>query len=260
LIIMRIRTAIALCGTALATLAAAPGAHAISAPIRLTGDVNLRAGASSATARVGGLYRGTSPSFNCWAQGENIYGVDVWFNVTYNGLTGFYASYYDDSHYATDAQITSKYGIPQCGSAPATQPQPQAPAQSPAQRAISWARPFADRRDLGYQGWCLKFVFDAWSAAGLNIRAWVNRTIDNNTYPQDIWGRFTRGRTGTGTPPAGALVFFRSKTGNRTMSHVVLSLGGGNLVSTADSIATPIHYETMAQRSYSVYQGWWLPA
>jgi uncharacterized protein YraI len=103
----------------------ASSAMAINAPIHVTDDVNLRAGTNTGTARVGGLYRGTSPSFNCWAQGQNISGVDVWFNVTYNGVTGFYASYYDDSHYATDADITSEYGIPQCGT---QQPTPTAPA------------------------------------------------------------------------------------------------------------------------------------
>jgi uncharacterized protein YraI len=242
--------------------ASASSAMAINAPIHVTDDVNLRAGPNTGTARVGGLYRGTSPSFNCWAQGQNISGVDVWFNVTYNGATGFYASYYDDSHYATDSQITSKYGIPQCGTQQPVQPTPTpAPAMSSAtQRAVSWARAFADRHDRGYQGMCLKFVFDAYSAAGVNLRPWVNYAINGNTYPQDIWGRFNHGSTGGDTPPAGALVFFKAKNGDRTMSHVALSIGGGTLVSTADGVATPVHYETMAQHSYAKYLGYWLPS
>jgi hypothetical protein len=36
-------------------------------------------------------------------------------------------------------------------------------------------------------------------------------------------------------------------------------VGGGTLVSTADSLATPVHYETVAQHSYAIYLGWWLP-
>jgi hypothetical protein len=130
MMIMKKSIALVCCALALAGIAAwigTPAALAASAPIHVTDDVNLRAGTDASTARVGGLYRGTSPSFNCWAQGQNVNGVDIWFNVTYNGVTGYYASFFDDSSYATDAQITSKYRIRPCGesSAPVA---PQVPA------------------------------------------------------------------------------------------------------------------------------------
>ncbi|HEY6887201.1 MAG TPA: hypothetical protein VI300_05450 [Solirubrobacter sp.] len=128
------------------------------------------------------------------------------------------------------------------------------------QTAIAWARSYADAHSHTYIGLCLSFVFDAYAHAGINLRPWVNYAINGNTYPSDIWGRFTHGSTGTGTPPAGALVFWIPRNGDRTNSHVALSLGGGNLVSTSDSVdESGVHYETIAQHAYAVYQGWWLP-
>ena len=131
--------------------------------------------------------------------------------------------------------------------------------------AMSWASAMADRHDKTYNGLCLAFVFRAYQAAGVNLRSKVSVAIGTNTYPLDIWGHFRSGRTGSGTPPAGALVFFAPKTGSasyrRYDSHVALSLGGGRLVSTSDGVnGSHTHYETMTQHSYSLYLGWWLPA
>jgi hypothetical protein len=125
--------------------------------------------------------------------------------------------------------------------------------------AIAWARPYADAHDTSYNGLCLTFVFNAWSAAGVNLRNWVNVAIGGDTYPADIWGHFTHGSTGTGTPPVGALVFWNASNGDRTESHVALSEGGGNLVSSSDAVASYTHYETTGQHAYAVYLGWWLP-
>jgi len=190
---------------------------------------------------------GTSPDFNCWTQGQNIGGVDVWFSINYHGVTGYYASYYDNSSYSTDTQITSKYGIPHCG-----------PAQGPAQVAANWA---AGHVGQNYDsGLCLAFVFQAWAAAGVNLRNYVTVPINGNTYPVDIWNHFNHGTTGGGSqPPVGALVFYANKQGNRTLSHVAISVGGGRTVSTSDGVGSNVHYETIAQHSYANYLGWWLP-
>lgn len=302
--------------TALAAIAAmgatvgivAANASAMGAPIQITQNVNMRSGPGTSFARVGGIYAGQSPDFICWAVGDNINGVNVWFDVNANGATGYYASYYDNSSYATDGLITSKYGIPQCGTqtpapvptAPTVNPQPptvnpQAPTVNPQpstvnpqgttvnpqsgsglslgagggnaptspsvtaaeNTAINWARPYADRHSRTYNELCLTFVFRAYAAAGMNLRSSVSVPIGNNTYPADIWGHL-RGRTGGGTPPAGALVFWNSRYG-RTYSHVALSLGGGALISTSDGVANYTHYETMSQHRYAIYLGWWLP-
>ena len=261
-----IRLTTATCAVATGALVAAAPAGAMSAPIHTTDWVNIRPGPSTSSGNpLGAIPPGVSPDFNCWAQGQNINGVDVWFNVNYNGRTGFYASYYDDSSYATDYQITPKYGIPQCGHGNPTSPPPPPPpppsggATGAESAAIGWAQPYANAHNTSYNGLCLTFVFRAWAAAGVNLRQWVNVPIGWNTYPQDIWGRFTHGSTGGGTPPPGALVFFESRTGNRLYSHVALSTGGGNLISTADGVANFTHYETVAQHNYAIYLGWWLP-
>lgn len=137
---------------------------------------------------------------------------------------------------------------------------PQASAATQAENAaVAWAKPYADAHNTSYNGLCLTFVFNAYSAAGVTLRNWVNVSIGSNTYPVDIWGHFTHGSTGTGTPPFGALVFWKAANGDRTLSHVALSLGAGNLVSTSDVVADYTHYETMSQHSGAIYLGWWLP-
>jgi len=125
--------------------------------------------------------------------------------------------------------------------------------------AVAWAQSHVGQ-DYDYN-LCLKFVFDAYYAAGLNLRPWVNAAIGNNTYPIDIWGHFTHGSTGTSTtPPAGALVFWAARNGRRDWSHVALSIGNGQAVSTSDSLGSRVHVEsTSAHNSYANYLGWWLP-
>jgi hypothetical protein len=236
-------------GAAIA-LTAGPAA-AMSAPIKTTSYVNVRPGPSTSSGNPQTVMPpGTSPAFNCWIQGQNIGGVDVWFSVNYDGVRGYYASYYDNSSYSTDSQITSKYGIPHCSSAAAQ--------NSAAQNSANWGAAHIGQNydsDL-----CLTFVFQAWSAAGVNLRNYVTVPINGNTYPVDIWNHFNKGTTGGGSkPPVGALVFYANKQGNRTLSHVTISVGGGRTVSTSDAVASNVHYETIAQHSYANYLGWWLP-
>lgn len=249
----RAGVAVALVGALVGGIAVASPANAVAANIQTTDSVNVRPGSSvSSGSPLAVMPAGTSPSFNCWAQGQNINGVDVWFNVTYNGVSGFYSSYYDNSHYVHDSDITAKYGIPQCGSGPVI--------TAAQQSAVNWARSYADAGSTAYSGLCLTFVFNAYSQAGVNLRSQVGVGIGSNTYPVDIWGHFIAGQTGTGTPPAGALVFYAARNGDRTLSHVTLSVGGGNTVSTSDVInEARIHYETISQHSYANYLGWWLP-
>ena len=94
----------------------------------------------------------------------------------------------------------------------------------------------------------------------MNLRNDVTVPINDNTYPVDIWKHFNTGTTGGGsTPPVGALVFYANKQGDRTLSHVAISVGGGRTVSTSDAVAANVHYETIAQHNYAIYLGWWLP-
>jgi len=147
-------------------------------------------------------------------------------------------------------------------SAPAPAP---SPGPTSAERdAAQWAH--AQNGSASWGGACLAFAFQAWLAgAHQPLRGWVNYPIGNNTYPQQIWGRFRHGRTGTSTPPPeGALVFFLANPGRSyTISHVEVSLGNGYMMSTSDSVSSGVHVETLQQHAdsgaWNHYVGWWLP-
>lgn len=94
--------------------------------------VNIRPQANTAQPALGSIPEGASPDYNCFTYGQVIGGVPIWFSVNYNGVTGYYASYYDDSSYSSDAELTNKYGVPKCGAvAPAPPPTPPPPAPQP---------------------------------------------------------------------------------------------------------------------------------
>lgn len=132
--------------------------------------------------------------------------------------------------------------------------------------AVNWAAGQVGSTSWGYL--CLSFVYDAWQyGAGINLRNDTSGVAYNsNTDPQDVWGHFTTGTTGTGEPPYGALVFFDAKSGYdpEYYSHVAIMGANGEMISTNDAFnESAVHYETLAQEqssgSYSVYVGWWLP-
>jgi hypothetical protein len=106
-------------------------ASAISAPIHISGTagegVYIRPQPNTSQAPVGWMPEGASPDYNCFVWGQNVSGVPIWFNVNYNGVTGYYASFYDDSIYHSNEELTAKYGVPLCGSAPAASPPPSSP-------------------------------------------------------------------------------------------------------------------------------------
>jgi hypothetical protein len=94
----------------------------MSAPIQISGTdgegVFIRPEPNTSQPALGWMPEGASPEYNCFTHGEMIGTVSVWFNVTYNGVTGYYASLYDNSSYQNDAELTAKYGVPACGAAP----------------------------------------------------------------------------------------------------------------------------------------------
>jgi uncharacterized protein YraI len=122
-------------------LANAANALAISAPIHISGTagegVFIRSGPSTANSGVGWMPEGASPDYNCFAWGQNINGVPIWFNVNYGGVTGYYASFYDDSSYHSNEELTAKYGVPLCGSAPPPPSSPPAPGSAQAPPSVS---------------------------------------------------------------------------------------------------------------------------
>jgi hypothetical protein len=206
-----------------------------------------------------GFYPGSMLQVHCYQAGTAVPGSanTMWESVTVVGGPGS-GTFFANSHFINDGVGVNQPspGVPPCGGGSGS----GSSVTSAEQAAINWARARADRRDGGYSGLCLAAVFDAWSSAGVNLRPWVTVAIGSNTYPADVWGRFARGRTGQGVAPPGALVFFASPSGDRTLSHVTLAVdGNGTMVSTTDSVARGFHYETLAQHSYARELGWWLP-
>ncbi len=202
---------------------------------------------------------GTSPTFNCWTTGPVVGYVNVWFSITWSGISGYYASYYDDSHYPTDSDITSIYGIPPSAERP--------PGPTPAETAaINWA--VGQIGSSAWPGLCLSFVYAAWNdGAGTNLENLTSGVgYNSNTDPEDVWGHFTAGTTGTGTPPPGSLVFFNATGGHdpEDYSHVTIMGYNGEMISTPDTFSDGgVHYETLAQHeasgAWNTYVGWWLP-
>lgn len=207
-----------------------------------------------------GVYPGTVIAVKCYARGSSVPGSanTMWVQASWAAGPGRGSGWINE-HFVNDgAPIhAAAAGVSPCtgqtgGGAPSTG------ATAAESAAVAWANRQIGRADLN--GWCLKFVFDAWWAAGRNIRSQVTVPITNNTYPTDIWGRFRSGSVGSGlNPPAGAIVFWSSRTGNKTLSHVALSIGGGRLISTDDGVARRVHVETMSQHSYANLLGYWLP-
>jgi hypothetical protein len=145
---------------AIALLCNAAGAAAISASIHIanTGGegVFIRPEPNTSQPAVGWIPEGASPDYNCFAWGENINGVPIWFNVNYNGKTGYYASYFDDSSYHSNEELTAKYGIPLCGSVPSPSPTPTPPPSA----APAPAAPASSPSPSG------RLVFSIFNAAG----------------------------------------------------------------------------------------------
>lgn len=86
--------------------------------ITTTGDVNLRTGPGTQYGILDVVPTGSSPIYKCWAPGEEINRVDVWFQVSWGDNVGYISSYFDDSSYANDSDITGRYGIPPCSQSP----------------------------------------------------------------------------------------------------------------------------------------------
>jgi len=131
--------------------------------------------------------------------------------------------------------------------------------------AISWAEGQMAHNPSGYYLKCLKFAFDAYelsSSGHTNLHAMISPQPSswNNTYPVQIWGHFNHGVTGGGTPPPGALVFWKASNGQVVDSHAAVSIGGGYVISTAYNGNPDIHKATMSQFPGAIELGWWLPA
>ncbi len=248
------------------------GPTTIKAPIALTTAVNIRPGPSSSSGPpLTTMPTGTSPGFLCWTTGPVTSGVDVWFKVYWNGATGYYASAFDNSSYTTDSQITSKYGIPNCGGPSAGSGGTGPPSTgSNGNAAIEAAAASWAHQQAGSTAWeylCLSFVYKAWEIAGVSrsaLNSIAGYTPNANTYPIDQWRYWASGHPPGGiwhngfdpTPPAGAMIFYSNKLGDED-SHATISLGGGSMISPGTrGVTGPV---SVTYNDYATMLGWWMP-
>jgi surface antigen len=117
--------------------------------------------------------------------------------------------------------------------------------------AVAWAQ--GQLGSDGYNGYCLQFVYDAYSAAGLDIGAAPSAVDWWNANPD-------RQHVGDTNPPEGALVFWGA-TSTNPYGHVAISEGGDTLISSAERSSTDIHEFSLADRNAGGYPylGWILP-
>ena len=225
-------------------------ALAVKAPIHLIESVNLRSGPGPGFERVGGISRGTSPTFNCWVEGTRIGNNNVWFNVTvgYAGVTGYYSSYFDDSHYATNSQIRSKYRIPHCTGTSET--------IAGAKGAIAWMSARVGSRSLN--GASFTAVYRAYLSAGVDITAGLPDQPANNS-PDSFWAAAgDRRHPKDRSPPRGALLFFRSTASQP--GHVGIATDSTHMISTSDRPTAGIHVERTWTYHPGRYLGWANPS
>jgi hypothetical protein len=89
-------------------------------PIQMNQNAPVYQSPSASSPQVGTIPHGDSPAYVCWTTGPPVGNVDVYFYVLWQGVAGYYPSYYDNSVYASDSRISFDYGIPRCGSVPTT--------------------------------------------------------------------------------------------------------------------------------------------
>lgn len=143
---------------------------------------------------------------------------------------------------------------------------------SQSQQAISWAESFLPGNPNGpgaqYNGLCLQFVHDAYSAAGVNIG-----TVGGGSGAAQYWDSDPMGyaeHDGDKNPPVGALVFW-GPTGEpypNPYGHVGIYIGNNTVISSASWPDPPtdpdVHEFSFSGRNawgggFYPYLGWMMP-
>lgn len=109
------------------------------------------------------------------------------------------------------------------------------------QRAINWARSMVG--NTGYRNLCERFVENAFGTTGRYLSAKANMYQKINS------GQLHAGDTNV---PAGALAFFKPSWQNGYYGHVMLSIGGGQFVSSGKTV----HVSGLNAASFGPYAGW----
>ena len=194
----------------LPNLAAAQNGYYIEARPSL----RVRSGPGAGYSQVGSLAYGTYIDIACQDYGSNVGGSTVWDKLTSGGwVTDYYV------HGTPYARFDSR--LPRCS---------QPTAQTREDKAVAWARAQLGQRyqadGAPWNGWCDRFVANAYG-----------RTRSGYAHAAAHW-RALRDRglahPGDTNVPFGALAF--SAGTNATYGHVMLSLGNGRFITTAETI------------------------
>lgn len=175
--------------------------------------LNLRQSASSTAKVLGCIPKNTKVTIQCTVSGSSMTGpygaTKVWDKITWSGKTG----------YATDAYIYTGTNSAVASSCTSTS------ASSKASKAVTWANAQVKAKNTAYNGWCERFVENAYGTSGKYASA---LTAYNSLKKA---GKINTSKTNI---PAGALVFSRNSY-DQGYGHVILSLGNGKF---ANPVAT----------------------
>lgn len=124
-------------------------------------------------------------------------------------------------------------------------------ADAAGDQAVQWAGSKEGSTQWDNPPMCLKFVYDAYQAAGKDIGT-ANSAID-------YWNNHPSQQQPGDNPPSGALVFWNAETGNPD-GHVAISRGDGTAWSSTERSYSGVHWLTIAYRNQTKpYLGFILP-
>lgn len=117
-----------------------------------------------------------------------------------------------------------------------------APDSAVTDAAIAWAK--AQQGSTNWDNYCLTFVADAYSNAGVDIRPLAG----DNASALSYWNTYGGAKYTDTNPPAGALVFWNADSYNPD-GHVAISLGDGTAISSYERSTHGVHIFSIADRN-----------
>lgn len=191
--------------------------------------LNLRTSASSTATVLGCIPYNTTITIACIQNGSSMTGpygtTKLWDKTTWGGKTGYVTDAY--VYTGSNSAVASKCPTP-------------SPSASKAENALKWAN--ARIGETGWNGWCEKFVENAYGTTGRYASAIAHYNA-------------VRGQVKTtGTPPKGAIAFYAAAAVNGGYGHVMISRGDGKYVTTAAKVKVVDKNWPGAK-----YLGWYIP-
>jgi hypothetical protein len=190
-----------------------------TARVQSAEGLNVRSGPNTQSRVVSVISNGASFDVDCSIAGEQARGIrgvsNVWYHVPSRG------------GYVSSVWMTGAQPVRGCNGGAGPAPAPSGadcshglPNPRTCAQAVAWAEAhLTNSYNSEYRGLCDHFVGLAY---GRSASTFDTALIHWNTTPE-------RFRHYDRSPPPGALVFFRSRSG---MGHATISTGGGNIIST----------------------------